>query len=108
MAMVIKALAALYSIGAFISFLTMWAFLRFVAGEDGKNNSYYDDSEFPDYEREQTMQGILEVLVSILLGALWIFVPVYAAAFCVFSWIKQRFPELLGRMYDKKEDDDSG
>lgn len=75
--------------------------------EDEEEFAYYE-CDYCDYEYARIVFGILRAIVSLFMAVSWPFIPVIMVGICIYNWVSDTFPELMGHMADDREDADSG
>ena len=100
-----KILLTVYLIGAALTFAATGIFLLWTEKKEDEEREKY-----PEYYEDMDNIGrwgycIIVLVVSILVGIMWVGLPVVLAGALIFDWIMKKYPKLWGQFGNTEEDE---
>lgn len=100
-----KILLTVYLIGAALTFAATGIFLLWTGKKEEEEREKY-----PEYYENMDNIGrwgycIIVLVVSILVGIMWVGLPVVLAGALIFDWIMKKYPKLWGQFGNTEEDE---
>lgn len=98
-----KLLLAIYGIGAVVVFIATAIFLVRAIKEDKEECMYADCDYYEPSRREKALAVIVILIVSALLGILWVGFPVITVGVIALDKIQEKYPHIMGGLNDNED-----